>query len=87
MEERTVTGKAGHKSAKRLRKEREENFYRLTDKVCVLLEKALSAEETDCKELKQITGALKDLKELIWDKGDKSEGAAEPMTIRIEGDV
>lgn len=75
------------KSKVRMQKEREEKFFELVDGVSRLIESAIQAEETDIKDLKQITGALKDLKELIWEKNSKEDDRNEGMTIKIEGDV
>ena len=52
-----------------------------------LIEQALGEEGRDIKDLKQITGALKDLKDLIFDKAEKNGEKDEKMIIRIEGDV
>ncbi|MDO4982744.1 MAG: hypothetical protein Q4E35_04210 [Eubacteriales bacterium] len=75
------------KSPKKRQKEREEKFFTLVDEVSELLERAMKSDEVDTKDLKQITGALKDLKELIWEKNAKEDDKNEGMTIKIEGDV
>ncbi len=70
-----------------MQKEREEKFLSLLDRVQGLVEEAIGEEEHDIKDLKQITGALKDLKDLIFEKADRNAENREGMTIRIEGDV
>ena len=75
------------KSEKRRQKEREERFFSMVDRVQELIEQALGEEGRDIKDLKQITGALKDLKDLIFDKAEKNGEKDEQMVIRIEGDV
>lgn len=77
-------GKKRRKSSLKIQREREENFIRLTDEVCRLLERKLQCEQLDVKDLKQATAALKDLRELIWSGKEEENGA---MTIKIEGDV
>ncbi len=74
------------RSAKALQKEREELFFTLVDRAQTMLSLAM-AEERDIKDIKQITGALKDMKDLIFDKAGKGEGKDEGMVIKIEGDV
>lgn len=74
------------RSAKSLQREREEKFFSLVDRAQAMLSLAMS-EEHDIKDIKQITGALKDMKDLIFDKGGKGEGKDESMVIKIEGDV
>ena len=75
------------KSEKRRKKEREEKFFSLVDRVQTLIEQTIEEGEHDMKDLKQITGALKDLKDLIFEKSDRSAENSEGMTIKIEGDV
>ena len=79
--------KARKKSKAKKQREREEKFYELVDDVSTLIERAMRADEIDTKDLKQITGALKDLKDLIWEKNPKEDDKNEGMTIKIEGDV
>ena len=74
------------RSAKALQREREEKFFSLVDRAQTMLSLAM-AEEHDIKDIKQITGALKDMKDLIFDKAGKGEGRDESMVIKIEGDV
>ena len=71
----------------RKQREREKRFLELTDKLAELIGQAMEAESVDTKDLKQITGAMKDLRELIWERETKAEEKGEPMVIRIEGDV
>lgn len=73
-------------TAKHRRKEREEKFFFLIDRAQELIEAEMQNEH-DIKDFKQITGALRDLKELIFDKTDKSEEKERDMVIKIEGDV
>lgn len=75
------------KGAKALQKRREEKFYALVDKAQSLIELAMQEDGREIKDIKQITGALKDLKDLIWDKGGRNEEKSEGMVIKIEGDV
>ena len=75
------------KSEKRRRKEREEKFFGLVDRAQELVEETINSGEHDIKDLKQITGALKDLKDLLFDKADKGGEKGEEMVIKIEGDV
>ena len=74
------------RSAKALQREREEKFFSLVDRAQTMLSLAM-AEEHDIKDIKQITGALKDMKDLIFDKAGKGDGKDESMVIKIEGDV
>lgn len=74
------------KSEKQQQKEREEKFFSLIDRAQELVE-AEMRNEHDIKDLKQITGALKDLKDLIFDKADRSTEKEKNMVIKIEGDV
>jgi len=74
------------KSKKQRQKEREEKFFSLVYKAQELIETEMHNEH-DIKDLKQITGALKDLKDLIFDKTDKNSEKEKDMVIRIEGDV
>lgn len=68
--------------------EREESaalpdLERLTRAAAELLGRAIEeAEPKDIKELRQITGALKELKELM----EEGAGPAAGLVIRIEGD-
>ena len=71
----------------RKQREREKRFLELTDKLAELIGRAMEAESVDTKDLKQITGAMKDLRELIWERETKTETKSEPMVIKIEGDV
>lgn len=75
------------KSAKTKRREREEKFFSLVDRTQELIEQAMDGEGRELKDLKQITGALKDLKELLFEKEERSGGNGEAMLIKIEGDV
>lgn len=75
------------KSAKTKKREREERFYALVDRTQELIELAMDEEGRELKDLKQITGALKDLKDLLFEKDERTGGNTEQMTIRIEGDV
>lgn len=77
----------GRKSAKTIQREREEKFYALVDRAQTLIELAMPEDGRDIKDIRQITGALKDLKDLIWDKSGKGENKEEGMVIKIEGDV
>ena len=74
------------RSAKALQREREEKFFSLVDRAQTMLSLAM-AEEHDIKDIKQITCALKDMKDLIFDKAGKGDGRDESMVIKIEGDV
>ena len=84
MTEGTKHGRG--KSAKTKRREREERFFALVDRTQEMIERSLD-EECGLKDLKQITGALKDLKDLLFEKEEHSGGNGEQMTIKIEGDV
>ena len=75
------------KSARTKKREREERFFALVDRTQELIEQAMDEEGRDLKDLKQITGALKDLKELLFEKDERTGENTEQMTIRIEGDV
>ena len=75
------------KSAKTKKREREEKFFSLVDRTQELIEQAMDEEGCGLKDLKQITGALKDLKDLLFEKDERTGGNTEQMTIRIEGDV
>ena len=75
------------KSARTKKREREERFFALVDRTQELIELAMDEEGRELKDLKQITGALKDLKELLFEKDERSGENTEQMTIRIEGDV
>lgn len=75
------------KSAKTKKREREEKFFALVDRTQELIELAMDGEGCDLKDLKQITGALKDLKDLLFDKGERCGENNEKMVIKIEGDV
>lgn len=75
------------KSAKTKKREREERFYALVDRTQELIELAMDEEGRELKDLKQITGALKDLKDLLFEKDERTGENTEQMTIRIEGDV
>ena len=75
------------KSAKTKKREREEKFFSLVDRTQELIEQAMDEEGCGLKDLKQITGALKDLKDLLFEKDERSGEGTEQMTIRIEGDV
>lgn len=75
------------KSVRTKKREREEKFFSLIDKAQELIEQAMDGEERDLKDLKQITGALKDLKELLFEKEERPGGGGEQMLIKIEGDV
>ena len=75
------------KSAKRKQKEREERFFALIDRAQERIGQAMDGEELDLKDLKQITGALKDLKELLFDRDERSGENREEMLIRIEGEA
>ena len=68
-------------------REREKRFLELTDRLAELIERAMDAENVDTKDLKQITGAMKDLRELIWDREAKTETKDETMVIKIEGEI
>ena len=57
------------------------------DRAHALIELAMPEDGRDIKDIRQITGALKDMKDLIWDKGGKGESKEEGMVIKIEGDV
>ena len=71
----------------RKRKELERRFLELTERLAELIGQAMEAESVDVKDLKQLTGALKDLRELLGEGETKAEAREEPMVIRIEGDV
>lgn len=71
----------------RKQREREKRFWELTDKLAELIGRAMEAESVDTKDLKQITGAMKDLRELMWERETKTETKSEAMVIKIEGDV
>ena len=71
----------------RKRKELERRFLELTERLAELIGQAMEAESVDVKDLKQLTGALKDLRELLGEGETKTEAKEEPMVIRIEGDV
>ena len=75
------------KSARTKKREREEKFFSLVDRTQELIEQAMDEEGCGLKDLKQITGALKDLKDLLFEKDERSGEGTEQMTIRIEGDV
>ena len=75
------------KSAKTKKREREEKFFTLVDRTQELIEQAMDEEGCGLKDLKQITGALKDLKDLLFEKDERAGENAETMTIKIEGDV
>ena len=75
------------KSARTKKREREEKFYSLVDRTQELIEQAMDEEGRDLKDLKQITGALRDLKDLLFEKEERSGGNGEPVLIKIEGDV
>ena len=75
------------KSVRTKKREREEKFFSLIDRAQELIEQAMDEEGCGLKDLKQITGALKDLKDLLFEKDEGSAGSGEQMTIRIEGDV
>ena len=75
------------KSARTKKREREERFFALVDRTQELIEQAMDEEGRELKDLKQITGALKDLKELLFEKDERTGENTEQMTIRIEGDV
>ena len=74
------------KSAGTKKREREDKFFALVDRTQEMIGQAME-EECGLKDLKQITGALKDLKELLFEKEEHSGGNGEQMTIKIEGDV
>ncbi|MGI5976170.1 MAG: hypothetical protein ACOX68_00540 [Candidatus Limivicinus sp.] len=60
-------------------------FADLAGKLAELLNEAIkSADPADLRDIKQLTGALKDLKELMQDDEGKPEN--EDIVIRIEGD-
>ena len=75
------------KSARTKKREREEKFFSLVDRTQELIEQAMDEEGCGLRDLKQITGALKDLKDLLFEKDERSGENTEQMTIRIEGDV
>ena len=75
------------KSVRTKKREREEKFFSLIDRAQELVEEAIGSGEVDLRDLKQITGTLKDLKELLFDKDERSGESTEKMLIRIEGDV
>ena len=75
------------KSTKTKKREREERFYALVDRTQELIELAMDEEGRELKDLKQITGALKDLKDLLFEKDERTGGNTDQLTIRIEGDV
>ena len=75
------------KSARTKKREREEKFFSLVDRTQELIEQTMDEEGCGLKDLKQITGALKDLKELLFEKDERTGENTEQMTIRIEGDV
>ena len=75
------------KSARTKKREREEKFFSLVDRTQELIEQAMDEEGCGLKDLKQITGALKDLKDLLFEKDERSGEGTEQMMIRIEGDV
>ena len=75
------------KSARTKKREREEKFFSLVDRTQELIEQTMDEEGCGLKDLKQITGALKDLKDLLFEKDERSGEGTEQMTIRIEGDV
>ena len=75
------------KSARTKKREREERFFALVDRTQELIEQAMDEEGRELKDLKQITGALKDLKELLFEKDERTGENTEQMTIKIEGDV
>ena len=75
------------KSARTKKREREERFFALVDRTQELIEQAMDEEGCGLKDLKQITGALRDLKELLFEKDERGGGNGEQMTIKIEGDV
>ena len=75
------------KSAKTKKREREEKFFSLVDRTQELIEQAMDEEGRELKDLKQITGALKDLRDLLFEKEERGGGNGEAMLIKIEGDV